>query len=188
MVKIIFKTGVMAAGKSLDLLSNEFNFRTKGIKTFMVKPQLDTRSKGIKSRVGLERDADYILEPFNELDCIELIKDTLKEHGVVFFDEAQFIPKDFIKYLDREVRGLPGLIFMYGLDKDFNNNMFDTSKHIFEVADEVIYLPTTCQVDKCMKKATRNYLDAHTDDDSNVVIGDDKYLSVCAYHYNELMK
>ena len=30
-MKVIFKTGVMSAGKTADLLSNEFNFRKKKI-------------------------------------------------------------------------------------------------------------------------------------------------------------
>ena len=102
-MKVIFKTGVMSAGKTADLLSNEFNFRKKNIETFLVKPSLDTRSKNIKSRLGIEKEADFISTNDNDNELINKLIEVINRNGIIFFDESQFLNKKLIKRLDKEV-------------------------------------------------------------------------------------
>ena len=190
-MKVIFKTGVMSAGKTADLLSNEFNFRKKNIETFLVKPSLDTRSKNIKSRLGIEKEADFISNDNNDDELINKLLEVINRNGIIFFDESQFLNKNLIKRLDKEVfhKGIKtnSIVFFYGLLTDFNNNLFETSSSIISICDELIILPTTCQVDNCMKKATRNFLLDNVNSKSDTIhIGDDCYLSVCSEHYNYL--
>lgn len=44
----------MGSSKSAQALITEYNYRQNGFNTIVLKPDLDTRSKYLKSRIGLK--------------------------------------------------------------------------------------------------------------------------------------
>lgn len=191
MVKTIFKYGAMNAGKSLDLLSQEYNFRNRGLQTFIVKPSIDTRDTGIvKSRTGLSRPIDFELSD-NYGAFFKELNNCLNNHTIIFFDEAQFLNKGFVNDLFSfincpQYQNSDSIIFFYGLLTDFNTNMFEGTSRLLSLCDESHEVPTVCEYPYCTKKARFNLLKDNSVHDTNVHIGDDAYMSVCYKHYLKL--
>lgn len=200
MFKTYFKYGVMNCGKSIELLSNAHNYKTKGVKTYLLTPKQDTRSgEGvIKARIGLSAKADFIITDGNEEDLFYFIQKAYKEDAVLFIDECQFLSYDLVKDIIEWCHQLDCNftnnshenfnLLAYGLLTDFNNQLFDGTRAWLEEADSIHEIKTVCHF--CNKKATCNYLDKKVADKAkgNLVIGDKAYISVCSHHYYQLMK
>ena len=184
MAKIIFKYGEMNSGKTMDLLTNDYVLSSKDMKVSLMKPELDTREDTIKSRVGLQKDVDYVIPKNIELSDIDEIKCIIAFSDVVLIDEAQFIDYSLLKIIGKWVHCINSsvTIIFYGLLKDFNNNLFDGSRALLEIADAIIPIHKMCEFPTCKHKATCNYLkDKPTC--GNVSIGDEQYMSLCQEHY-----
>jgi thymidine kinase len=63
MAKLYFRHGTVSSAKTLNLLAVAHNYRQQGKRIVLVKPALDTRfgDNVIKTRAGLEQDADAVL-------------------------------------------------------------------------------------------------------------------------------
>ena len=55
-VKLEFNFASMNSGKSLSLITKHYMLKERGFKVVAVKPQLDTRSEKIQTRLGVEID------------------------------------------------------------------------------------------------------------------------------------
>ena len=64
MAKLHFKYGTVSSSKTLELLVTAHNYEVQGKKVLVCKPKIDTRfgEKTIKTRIGLEREADILLD------------------------------------------------------------------------------------------------------------------------------
>lgn len=206
MFKTYFKYGVMDSGKSMELLSNAHNYKTKGAKTYFLSPKQDDRAgQGIiKARIGLKAKADFIIDKWNDA-LRNFIKQAYREDAVLFIDECQFVDYQtvdnlvsYCHYLDLyglETDELVSVhlpkenfnLLAYGLLTDFNNKMFDGTRAWLEWADSIHEIKTVCHF--CNHKATCNYLKPAValKTDSNVVIGDSEFIPVCSRHYYKLM-
>lgn len=184
MAKIIFKYGEMNSGKTMDLLTNEYVLSSKQMKVSLIKPELDTRENNIKSRVGLQKKVDYVIPKDIELSDIDELKDIISSSDVVLVDESQFINYSLLKVIGKWVHCMDSnvTIIFYGLLKDFNNNIFDGSKALLEIADTIIPIHKMCEYPSCKHKATCNYL-KNKPTYGNVSMGDSEYVSLCQEHY-----
>jgi thymidine kinase len=95
MAKLYFNYSTMNAGKSTLLLQAAYNYRERGMQTYLLTAQMDTRAgQGkIASRIGIEEKADT----FNpHEDMFQKVKKQLDQGPVacIFIDEAQFLTKD----------------------------------------------------------------------------------------------
>lgn len=175
--KLIFKHGVMEAGKSAELLMKAFLFREKGKQVLILKPSTDTRdlSGTLTSRVGLAEDCEMLApnerinDAFFHRHWVDLRPD------IILVDEAQFLSESQVEQLANLVDTYGILCIAYGLKCDFSGHLFEGSKRLIELADRIDEAPSMC---KCGRKAIMHYRRVASKE--QVLCGDtDVYESVC---------
>ncbi len=184
MAKLYFRYGTVGSAKTLNLLAVAHNYRQQGKQVVLIKPRLDTRfgSDVIRSRAGLEKKADLLIEPDTQLDLLKL-----SENDCVLIDEVQFLSQyviDQLRLLTLEHR-VP--VICYGLRTDFRTQLFPGSRRLLELADSIEEVKTVCHY--CNKKAIFNlklFNGQPTLDGPSVDLGaDEKYLPACHRCYCE---
>lgn len=96
-------------------------------------------------------------------------------------DEAQFLSADQVDQLARVVDDYGSNVICYGLRTDFRTHLFEGSRRLFEIADTIDEIKSTCS---CGRKTIVNArIDSNGDfvtDGKQVEIGgDDRYIAVC---------
>lgn len=150
MSKLYFRFGAMNCGKTTALLQVAHNYEEKGLKVIVIKSAIDKKgNKNIVSRLGIEREVDLLIPPN------EKIMDNIKLKGVncILVDEVQFMTKGQIKELWKIAKLKNKPVITYGLKTDFRGELFEGTKTVLELADELEELATIC---KCGKKAKFN--------------------------------
>lgn len=178
MAKLYFRYGAVGSAKTLNLLAVAHNYRQQQKKILLFRPLLDTRfgKSNIKSRAGLEAEADILIETdtnllqcdFAGIDCI-------------LVDEAQFLSAAVIDQL-REItlsKNVP--IICYGLRTDFRTRLFEGSARLMEIADSIEEVKSTCHY--CNRKAIMNlkHVDGRaTIDGPSIQLGaEERYYPTC---------
>ena len=188
MAKLYFHYSTMNAGKSTLLLQASYNYRERGMATYLVTAKLDNRAGDgvIGSRIGISAPADTF--EAGE-DMFAKIEARLAEGPVacVFIDEAQFLAPEQVWQLARVVDDLRVPVMAYGLRVDFQGNLFPGSATLLALADEMREARTICH---CGKKATmvvRQDADGKvlTAGDQVVIGGNETYVSLCRKHWRE---
>ena len=178
----------MNAGKSTLLLQASHNYHERGMQTYLITAQLDTRAgQGrIGSRIGIGADADSFAP---DEDVFSKIKDRLDQGpcACVFVDEAQFLSPEQVWQLARVVDDLNVPIMCYGLRVDFQGKLFPGSATLLALADEMREIRTICH---CGKKATMVIRQdetgqAITDGAQIQIGGNETYVSLCRRHWRE---
>ncbi len=150
MAKLYFRFGAMNCGKTTALLQVAHNYEEKGLKVIVIKSAIDKKgNKNIVSRLGIEREVDILIPPN------EKIMDNIKLKGVncILVDEVQFMTKEQIKELWKIAKLKNKPVITYGLKTNFKGELFEGTKAVLELADELEELATIC---KCGKKAKFN--------------------------------
>lgn len=173
MKKLIFRYSAMNAGKSANLIMTYHNYKELGLKPLAVVPDA-SKNKSIYSRIGVKIKAirfhelkDYLNE--NEVDCI-------------LVDEVQFLSKEEIHFLNLVSIYNDTTVICYGLRTTSNGELFEGSKHLLALADEIEELPTLCF---CGRKAKMNIraIDGVVDKSSVIIRMREEqrisYISVC---------
>jgi thymidine kinase len=180
MAKLYFKYGVMGSSKTAQALITKFNYEERGMKVWLIKPQIDNRDGDhlIQSRAGLSAPA-YILP--DEEDVYESYLKLPDPVDVIIIDEAQFLSEKQVDQLSMIVidHNIPVLCF--GLRADFRTKMFPGSKRLMEIADSITEIKTICS---CGRKATVNVrLDGNgriiTEGEQILIGGNDTYTAMC---------
>lgn len=182
--KLYFRYGTMGSAKTALLLTSAYNFEERGMKYVCMKPIIDTRDNKnvIKSRIGIERECRWI---YNDTDLYQLAQEMFEENLAVIdwflIDEAQFLTPEQVDQLARIVDDYGSNVVCYGLRTDFKSKMFEGSRRLFEIADSIDEIKSTCT---CGRKTIINArIDSNGDfveDGAQVEIGgDDRYIAVC---------
>ncbi|MBQ1932021.1 MAG: thymidine kinase [Muribaculaceae bacterium] len=182
--KLYFRYGTMGSAKTALLLTSAYNFEERGMKYVCMKPIIDTRDNKnvIKSRIGIERECRWI---YNDTDLYQLAQELFEENLSVIdwflIDEAQFLTSEQVDQLARIVDDYGSNVVCYGLRTDFKSKMFEGSRRLFEIADSIDEVKSTCT---CGRKTIINArIDSNGDfveDGAQVEIGgDDRYIAVC---------
>ncbi len=188
MAKLYYHYSTMNAGKSTLLLQASYNYRERGMSTYLMTAAIDGRAGTgkIASRIGIEAKAD-LFQP--DSDLFEMTHRRLKQGPVdcVFVDEAQFLSKDQVWQLARAVDDLMVPIMCYGLRVDFRGELFPGSAALLALADEMREARTICF---CGKKATmvvRHDADGNplTEGDQVQIGGNETYVPLCRKHWRE---
>lgn len=192
--KLYFSYGTMNSGKSLQLLAQAHNFQEKKIPFIILKSEIDDRdgTDVIHSRALGDRECVTIKKTTNIYKLIStmvninnaMYKPQLKW---VLVDESQFLSKEQVDQLAAVVDKFDISVMCYGLRTDFQTNLFEGSKRLFEVADSLIEIKSSCECDG------KTIFNARVDKDGNVVVdgeqievgGDDRYVSMCRKCYYE---
>lgn len=188
MAKLYFRYGAMGSGKTIDLLKVAYNYEERNKKVILFTPRVDDRFGvgKIKTRIGLERDAEVIDDKMN---LYEFIKNYKYKADCILVDEANFLTPKHVEQLSDVVDYLDIPVICYGLRADFRQNFFTGSGPLMEIADKIEEIKTICD---CGAKATVNMrvIDGKpTIDGEQVYIGgNESYISVCRKCYKKYIK
>ena len=190
MAKLHFFYSTMNAGKSTALLQSNHNYKESNLKTMLFIPEeLKEKSEcKIISRIGLEAKAIIADKKYNFLE--EIKKNNHKEISCIFVDEAQFLSKEQVHNLGQVADELSIPVMCYGIRTDFQGKLFEGSKELLAIADNLRELKTICS--ECNKKATMvvrlNENGKVVKSGKKVLIGgNDIYKTVCRKHFKELI-
>jgi thymidine kinase len=178
----------MNGGKSLNLLSTAYNLEENDIQIMVLKPSLDTRDgEGvIRSRAGLERKCIMIDEDVNLYKAIKAYRNVLASQleslKWVIVDEAQFLTEEQVDQLSDVVDFLDINVMCFGLRTDFQSHLFPGSKRLFEIADDLEEIKSSCE---CGEK--KSSINARFDENGEIITegsqveigGNDKYKAIC---------
>ena len=188
MAKLYFYYSAMNAGKTTTLLQSSFNYQERGMNTMLFTAAIDDRSGQYKisSRIGLEANA-HLFDA--NVDLFVKIADALKSKPLhcILIDEAQFLTYEHVLQLGSVADSLKIPVLCYGLRTDFQANLFEGSKWLLALADELLELKTICT---CGSKATMNlridqYGNAVKEGESIEIGGNDRYIALCRKHFTE---
>lgn len=180
MAKLFFYYGAMGSSKTANALMAEFNYLERGQKPLLGKTNLDTRDGEliIKSRIGLQKQCILLT------DICNMSAEELCKYDVVIVDEIQFAKKEQIDFLAWIVDELNIPVLCYGLRADFQLNLFEGSKRLLAIADEIHEIKTVCW---CGRKAICNarYNESGIiKEGEQVVLGaNNQYVALCRKHY-----
>ena len=181
----------MNAGKSTALLQSNHNYSESNLKTLLFIPKdLGYKSDGkIISRIGLEADAIIVDNEYNFFNEIEKLNH--KDVSCIFVDEAQFLSKEQVQSLGKVADDLSIPVMCYGIRTDFQGQLFDGSKELLAIADNLKELKTICSM--CEKKATmvvrlNQEGEVVLEGEKIVIGGNDIYKTLCRKHFRQLTK
>ena len=195
--KLRFSYGTMSSGKSLQVLTTAHNFEQRNIHFLIFKSNIDTRDGAttIKSRIGngIERKCISVTPETNiYFKVINYIKETKNtpELKWVLVDEAQFLTEEQVDQLSDIVDYLDIDVYCFGLRTDFKTHLFPGSKRLFEIADKLEEIKSTCE---CGRK---NLVNARFTKEGKLAIAgaqievgaEDKYAAICRRCYKEKIK
>lgn len=183
--KLYFRYGTMGSAKTALLLTTAYNFEERGLKYLCMKPIVDTRDNKnvIRSRIGIERECAWINDNTNLYNDINsIIKNTPEDvPSWILVDEAQFLSAAQVDQLAAVVDDFGINVICYGLRTDFKGNLFEGSRRLFEMADTIDEVKSTCT---CGRKTIMN---ARIDSAGQIITegqqveigGNDRYIAVC---------
>lgn len=188
MAKLIYYYGSMASSKTLRLLSTAYNFEENNINIMVLKPSIDTRDgEGIiRSRAGLERKCVTFSKDVNLYDVVNAYDKVLEAQFErlkwVMIDECQFMTEKQVDELSDVVDNLGISVMCFGLRTDFMSHLFSGSKRLFELADTISEVKSTCS---CGNNKTS--INCRFDSNGDIVIdgeqvmigGDETYKALC---------
>ncbi|WGE69980.1 thymidine kinase [Actinobacillus equuli subsp. haemolyticus] len=188
MAKLYFYYSSMNAGKSTTLLQSSYNYQERGMNTLVYTAAIDDRYGigKVSSRIGISQEAQLFQSDSNLFNEIQFAHQEKTLHCILI-DEAQFLTKAQVYQLTDVVDKLKIPVLCYGLRTDFQGELFEGSLYLLAWADELQELKTICD---CGKKAhfvirMNEKGEAVADGDQIQIGGNDKYLSVCRYHYKQ---
>ena len=182
--KLYFKYGTMGSAKTALLLTTAYNFEERGMAYLCFKPVVDTRDKKnvIRSRIGIERECGWIYADTNLYQMIrDKVENNLPHPEWILVDEAQFLTEQQVDQLAQVVDDYGINVLCYGLRTDFQTRLFEGSRRLFEIADTIDEIKSTCS---CGRKTIVN---ARIDGRGEIITegevveigGNDRYMSVC---------
>ncbi|WP_116599147.1 thymidine kinase [Primorskyibacter marinus] len=188
MAKLYFHYSTMNAGKSTLLLQASYNYRERGMDTYLLTAQVDRRAGAarIGSRIGISSEAETFAAGD---DLYARISEKLDSGRIacVFVDEAQFLNPEQVWQLARVADDLKLPVMCYGLRVDFRGELFPGSATLLALADVLREVRTICH---CGRKAT---MVVRQDQDGRVlrdgaqvqIGGNEAYVSLCRRHWRE---
>lgn len=182
--KLYFRYGTMGSAKTALLLTQAYNFEERGIDYLCMKPIIDIRENinVIRSRIGIERECKWIYADTNLYLLVKgIFEETLRVPQWILVDESQFLTASQVDELAHAVDDFGCNVVCYGLRTDFRTHLFEGSRRLFEIADTIDEIKSTCT---CGRKTIVN---ARIDSNGNIITegeqveigGDDKYMAVC---------
>lgn len=187
--KLYFRYGTMGSAKTALLLTTAYNFEERGMTYMCLKPSTDTREQRsvIRSRIGIERECRWIYAGTDLYAMIsEIYRETPDRPAWVLVDEAQFLSAGQVDQLARLVDDYGCNVICYGLRTDFRTTLFEGSRRLFEIADSIDEIKSTCS---CGRKTIVN---ARIDSNGELVTkgnqveigGNDRYMALCRKCWN----
>ena len=190
--KLLFKYGTMNSGKSLQLLATAHNFSEKSIPFILMKSSIDDREGGntVHSRALGDMECHTVKPNDDIFKLISRLLDysktmLLKPIQWILVDEAQFMTESQIEQLAAICDNYGINVICYGLRTDFQSKLFPGSKRLFELADSIDEIKSSCSC------GCKTIINARVDDNGNIVSigeqveigGNERYVSMCRKCY-----
>ena len=186
--KLYFRYGTLGSAKTALLLTTAYNFEERKMDYVCMKPVIDDREKDsvIRSRIGIERRCCWIYPNTNMYQMlVEMFESEGRLKEWVLIDESQFLTAEQVDQLAQVVDEYGVNVMCYGLRTDFQTHLFEGSRRLFELADTIDEIKSTCT---CGRKTIVN---ARIDRNGDVILdgeqveigGDDKYMAMCRRCY-----
>ena len=185
MGRMYFRYGAMGASKTAQALITQYNYQERGLNVLMIKPAMDTRDGAtvLKSRIGLQAEV-IAVTPEEDIFALfvrgETTPEGYRKYDVVIADESQFLAPAQVEQLRRIVDIYDVPVFCYGLRTDFQTKLFEGSKRIIELTDEIEEIKTVCS---CGRKAVVNarLLNGRPvyEGDQVMLGGNESYIAMC---------
>ena len=186
--KLYFRYGTMGSAKTALLLTTAYNYEERKMDYVCMKPVIDDREKDsvIRSRIGIERRCCWIYPNTNMYQMlVEMFESEGRLKEWVLIDESQFLTAEQVDQLAQVVDEYGVNVMCYGLRTDFQTHLFEGSRRLFELADTIDEIKSTCT---CGRKTIVN---ARIDRNGDVILdgeqveigGDDKYMAMCRRCY-----
>ena len=93
----------------------------------------------------------------------EMVEEALVVKDRILIDEAQFLTAEQVDQLARVVDDYGSNVICYGLRTDFRTHLFEGSRRLFEIADSIDEIKSTCS---CGRKTIVN---ARIDKNGNII-------------------
>ena len=169
MAKLYFRYGAMNCGKSSNLMQVAHNYNENNKEVVVIKSSIDTKGEDyLESRVGLKRKVDILINPE---ESFEKYYDYWNDNiSCILVDEAQFLTSKQVEELWIASKMLEIPVICYGLKTDFKSNLFEGSKRLLELADELEELITICSCGKRAKFNARYVNNEFQEDGSSILI------------------
>jgi len=191
MAKLYFYYSAMNAGKTTTLLQSAYNYHERGMRTVILTPRLDSRAgQGVvASRIGLKARA-LVFE--SDDDLLELIRADVAARGkldCVLVDEAQFLGRAQVWQISDVVDKLDIPVLAYGLRTDFRGELFEGSRHLLALADNLSEIKTICHTGKKATMVVRVDENGRAVKDGPQVEigGNERYVSVSRAEFKKIM-
>ena len=186
--KLYFRYGTMGSAKTALLLTTAYNFEERKMDYVCMKPVIDDREKDsvIRSRIGIERRCCWIYPNTNMYQMlVEMFESEGRLKEWVLIDESQFLTAEQVDQLAQVVDEYGVNVMCYGLRTDFQTHLFEGSRRLFELADTIDEIKSTCT---CGRKTIVNARidrngDVSLDGEQVEIGGDDKYMAMCRRCY-----
>ena len=176
----------MNAGKTTTLLQSSHNYAERGMSTLLLKPKIDDREGATRiiSRIGLEGDA-YCFTATEDLYRFVEQRQVSETLHCVLVDEGQFLTATQVDQLGEIVDQMQIPVLVYGIRTDFQGELFEGSRKLLAVADELREIKTICH---CGSKET---MVVRLGNDGRPIRsgaqiqvgGNETYLSMCRMHW-----
>ncbi len=184
MSKLVYYFGAMGCSKTANALMTRFRYETNNKKVWLIKPGIDTRDDTdrtiIKSRIGLQAEAQAIGVEENIVELYKKNESNFYDVDVIICDECQFLTADQVVQLKQLAETKDIIVYCYGLRTDFRTELFSGSAKLFCLADEIIQLEAVCD---CGRPAIVNarFADGKVVTTGNQIDigGDEKYKPLC---------
>lgn len=186
--------GCMFSGKSEELTRRLRRAKIAGQSVVAFKPSIDNRYESEK--IASHSSVTFEAKTFRNFeDLITKIMEIRSKNGdrfpdVIGIDEVQFLPKDFIPFVEMIVNSGTKVI-LAGLDMDYLGKPFGPIPDLMAIGDKVIKLSAICVAEDesgkiCGEPATRSYRLAARDTGSVVQVGAaDSYQARCRKCWNK---
>ena len=140
----------------------------------------------IHSRAGLSRPCLTIDKDVDLYKAIKSYSNALAAQFEslrwVIIDECQFLTEEQVDQLSDVVDFLDINVMCYGLRTDFKSRLFPPSKRLFELADDIEEVKSTCECGKNKTSINARFDkngDIIVDGDQIMVGGDESYRAIC---------
>ena len=188
--KLFFYYGSMASSKTLRLLATAYDLEEKGLKILTMKPSKDTRETDgqIRSRAGLSRPC---IRFSHDVDLFELVKDKYNDVKWVIVDECQFLSSEQVDQLSDIVDFLGISVMCYGLRTDFQSHLFEGSKRLFELADDIEEVKSTCECGERKTSINARFNkngEMVTEGEQLEIGGNERYKAICRKCWKEKIR
>lgn len=189
-VKLKFFYGAMGCGKTRKLQGDYYS-KKDNFEVIIVKPSDDKKADSdTLARDGSKIGTEFLIS--NNDNIYMIIAEYIIENNLdfIFVDEAQFLKKHHVDELVNVVDRLGINVYCYGLRTDFLMNLFEGSKRLFEVSDELIPIDRQCSCGNYIISNMRLENNEPVFEGNIIAIDgiDASYKSFCRKCYNDIKR